>query len=149
MESDAKQEKKMQKLTRDDLYSLERYAMIRADFRREVMAHKKNRQVAVGPNAFLHFEDRLTMQYQIQEMLRVERVFEPAGVDEELAAYNPLVPDGSNWKATLMIEFPDAEARREQLGELRGIEDMTYVQISGFDKVFPIANEDMARDNGQ
>jgi hypothetical protein len=139
----------MKKLSRGELYSLENYAGVRPEFRRRVMEHKKRRQVAVGPNATLHFEDRLTMQYQIQEMLRVERVFEAAGIEEELAAYNPLIPDGRNWKATLMIEYPEVEERRERLAMLRGVEEMTYVQVTGFHKVFPFANEDLARDNGQ
>jgi hypothetical protein len=134
-------------LTRDDLYSLERYAEIRGDFRTRVMAHKKNRRVALGAHATLYFEDRLTVQYQIQEMLRVERIFEPAGIQDELDAYNPLVPDGANWKATFMIEYEDPEERREALGQLRGIEDRIWVQVHGCDRVFAIADEDMVREN--
>jgi len=135
----------MKKLTREDLYSLEQYAEARADFRAKVLAHKKHRKVAIGPNASLYFEDRLTMQYQIQEMLRVERIFEARGIEEELAAYNPLIPDGSNWKATFMLEFPDADERRRKLAALQGIEEKTYVQVEGFDPVYPIANEDLDR----
>ena len=135
----------MQKLTREDLYSLERYSDLRDEFRRKVMAHKRNRRVALGTNAALYFEDRLTMQYQVQEMLRIERIFEAEGIDEELDAYNPLIPDGSNWKATFMVEFPEAEERRAMLKQLRGIEDLVYMQIDGFDRVFAIADEDLDR----
>ena len=136
-------------LTRDDLYSLERYAEIRGDFRARVMAHKKNRQVALGAHATLYFEDRLTMQYQVQEMLRVERIFEPEGIQDELDAYNALIPDGSNWKATFMIEYEDPEERREALGQLRGIEDRIWVQVHGCDRVFAIADEDMDREDAR
>jgi hypothetical protein len=136
----------MAHLTRDDLYTLERYAEIRADFRAQVMAHKKNRRVPVGPHATLYFEDRLTIQYQIQEMLRAERIFEAAGIEEELAAYNPLIPDGSNWKATFMVEYDDVEERRQALERLIGIEDRVWVQVSGHDRVRPIADEDLERE---
>lgn len=135
----------MQKLTREDLYSLERYSDLRDEFRQQVMAHKRNRRVALGTNAALYFEDRLTMQYQVQEMLRIERIFEAEGIDEELDAYNPLIPDGSNWKATFMVEFPEAEERRAMLRQLRGIEDFVYMQVDGFDRVFAIADEDLDR----
>jgi hypothetical protein len=137
----------MPKLTRSDLFSLEKYAEVRSKFRAEVMAHKKNRQVRIGPNATLYFEDRLTMQYQIQEMLRVERIFEAAGINEELEAYNPLIPDGSNWKATFMLEFPDLEERRVALQRLRGIENHVWVQVADFDRVRPIADEDLERED--
>ena len=112
----------MSKLTRDDLFSLEKYAEVRPEFRARVMAHKKNRQLPVGPNATLYFEDALTMHYQVQEMLRAERIFEADGIQEELDAYNPLIPDGTNWKATMMIQFPDVEERQQQLARLIGIE---------------------------
>jgi len=135
----------MQKLTRKDLYSLEQYADIRDEFRNQVMAHKRNRRVELGTNAALYFEDRLTMQYQIQEMLRIERIFEAAGINDELEAYNPLIPDGSNWKATFMVEFPDVEERRAMLGQLVGIENKVFVQVEGFDRVFAIADEDLER----
>ena len=134
------------KLTRDDLFNLERYAETRADFRTRVMAHKKHRQVHLGNMATLYFEDRLTMQYQIQEMLRVERIFEAAGIQEELDAYNPLIPDGSNWKATFMIEVPDEDERRKVLARLIGIEDQVWMRVEGFEPVFAIADEDMKRD---
>jgi hypothetical protein len=134
-------------LTRDDLYSLERYAEIRSDFRTRVMAHKKNRQVALGAHATLYFEDRLTMQYQVQEMLRAECIFEPAGIQDELDTYNPLIPDGSNWKATFMIEYEDPVERRQALGQLRGIEDRIWVQVGDGDRVFAIADEDMERED--
>jgi uncharacterized protein DUF3501 len=136
-----------QKLAVDDLMSLERYSRERTDFRAKVMAHKRNRQVNVGPNTMWLFEDRLTVQYQVQEMLRTERIFEAEGIAEELAAYNPLIPDGTNWKVTFLIEYPDAEVRRVQLEKLRGIEDRCWVQVAGFDRVFAIADEDLEREN--
>lgn len=135
----------MQKLSRDDLYSLEKYAAIRKDFRAEVMAHKKPRRIAIGEHANLYFEDRTTMQYQVQEMLRIERIFESEGIQEELDAYNPLIPDGSNWKATFMVEYGDPEVRKVELGKLIGIELAVWVQINGFDRVTPISNEDLER----
>jgi len=134
------------KLTRRDLYSLEEYAQRRAGFRQQVMAHKKNRKVHIGPIATLYFEDRLTMLYQIQEMLRAERIFEPEGIQEELDAYNPLIPDGANWKATFMIEVPDPEQRKQVLAQLIGIEDRVWVQVEGFERVYAIADEDLERE---
>jgi hypothetical protein len=134
------------KLTRNDLWGLEEYAAQRAAFRAEVMAHKKSRQVHIGPNVTLYFEDRMIMKYQIQEMLRAERIFEPEGIQEELDAYNPLIPDGSNWKATFMIEFADADQRREALARMVGIEDRVWVQVHGFDRVWAIADEDLERE---
>ncbi|MGD2137673.1 MAG: DUF3501 family protein [Gammaproteobacteria bacterium] len=136
----------MDKLTRNDLYSLEQYAEHRAAFRAKVLEHKKNRKVHIGPVATLYFEDRLTIQYQVQEMLRVERIFEAAGIAEELDAYNPLIPDGSNWKATFMVEEPDVERRRRLLAELIGIEERVWVCVGGNDRVFAIADEDLGRD---
>ncbi|MBT8091982.1 MAG: DUF3501 family protein [Gammaproteobacteria bacterium] len=135
----------MQKLTRDDLFSLEQYAEARAGFREKVLAHKRDRRLALGTNAALYFEDRLTMQYQVQEMLRIERIFEADGINEELEAYNPLIPDGSNWKATFMVEFAEVEERRAMLAQLKGIEDRVYVQVADFDRVFAIADEDLER----
>ncbi len=140
---------KMQKLTRQDLHSLEDYAAMRNEFRAQVIQHKKNRVIQVGPNVTMHFEDRLIMQYQIQEMLRAERIFESEGIQEELDAYNPMIPDGSNWKVTFMIEFPDPEERGVKLRELLGIEDQTYVLVSGFDKVHPISDEDLPRETAE
>jgi hypothetical protein len=137
----------MSHLTPDDLYGLEEYAKIRSDFRAKVMAHKRSRKVHVGANATLYFEDRLTMQYQIQEMLRIERIFEAQGIADELAAYNPLIPDGSNWKATFMVEYPDADERRVALAKLIGIEDKVWVQVDGCDKVFAVADEDLERED--
>lgn len=133
-------------LTHDQLYSLEQYARVRPEFRAKVIAHKKNRIVPVGPHATLHFEDRLTMQYQVQEMLRLERMFEPELIQEELDVYNPLIPDGSNWKATFMIEFPDEAERKVQLAKLLGIEKAVWVQVADFARVTPIANEDLDRE---
>jgi hypothetical protein len=137
----------MQKLTPDDLLSLERYSRERAEFRARVIAHKKDRRVAVGPNVTWMFEDRLTVQYQVQEMLRTERIFEAEGIAEELAAYNPLVPDGRNWKATLLIEFPDPELRRVALEKLRGVEDRCWVQAGDLPRIYAIADEDLEREN--
>ena len=135
----------MEKLTRNDLYSLEQYAEARQDFRASVMAHKKNRKVPIGPSATVYFEDRQTVRYQIQEMLRIERIFEAAGIEEELAAYNPLIPDGSNWKATFMIEEPDVEKRRELLAGMTGIEDRVWVRVDDHVPVYAIADEDLER----
>ena len=133
------------KLEPEDLYSLEQYARGRPDFRARVMAHKKNRQVAIGPNATLYFEDRLTMQYQVQEMLRIERIFEPELIADELDTYNALIPDGSNWKATFMIEYPDAEERRVALSRMKGIEHRVWVRVPGLERVYAIADEDLER----
>jgi hypothetical protein len=135
----------MNPLTHEDLFSLEQYARVRKDFRAKVMAHKKNRIIALGPNATLHFEDRLTMQYQVQEMLRLERIFEPELIQEELDVYNPLIPDGGNWKATLMLEFPNEAERRAWLARLVGIENAIWIQVADFPRVTPIANEDLQR----
>ena len=135
----------MQKLTRNNLYSLEEYSNVRKDFRSKVLAHKKDRQVNIGPNATLYFEDALTMQYQVQEMLRIEKIFEAEGIEEELSSYNPLIPDGTNWKATFMVEFADPEERKVALRRLVGIEDRVWVQVTGFSKVFAIADEDLDR----
>ena len=140
-----KGEKKKGPLTREDLFSLEEYAVARPEFRKKVMAHKKNRIVPVGPNATIHFEDSLTMQYQIQEMLRIERIFEPEGIQEELDVYNPLIPTGSNLKATFMFEWDDPEERLKWLKKLVGAEDRIWIQVEGFDKVYAIANEDLDR----
>jgi len=134
------------KLTRDDLYSLEKYAEIRPEMRAKVMEHKKNRNLAIGPNVTMYFEDPLTIQYQIQEMLRAEKIFDAEGINEELAAYNPLIPDGSNWKATMMIEYVDVDERKKALENLIGIDRKTWVQVDGFDKVYAISNEDLERE---
>ena len=135
----------MQKLTRDDLYSLEQYSEDRESFRDKVLQHKRNRRLALGTNAALYFEDRLTMQYQVQEMLRIERIFEADGINEELEAYNPLIPDGSNWKATFMIEFPEEEERREMLRQLVDIENLVFMQVGELDKCYAVADEDLER----
>jgi hypothetical protein len=133
------------KLSAADLYSLEEYHKQRAEFRAEVLAHKKHRQIAVGPIATLYFEDRLTMQYQIQEMLRVERIFEAEAIEEELAAYNPLIPDGTNFKATFMIEVPDVDERRRVLSRLTGIEECLYARVGDGEPNPAIADEDLDR----
>jgi len=135
----------MEKLSRENLYSLEEYSSIRNEFRQSVIIHKLNRRLPLGTNATLYFEDRLTMQYQVQEMLRIERIFEAEGIQEELDAYNPLIPDGSNWKATFMVEFPDADERRAMLHRLVDIENRVWMQVGNHEPVFPIADEDLER----
>ena len=135
----------MTHLTRDDLWSLEESSTRRADLRAEVMAHKKNRQLALGEHVRFYFEDATTIRYQIQEMLRIERVFEAEGIEEELSAYNPLIPDGHNWKATFMIEIPDPAQRAVRLGEMIGIEDQVWLQVGDMDRIVPIADEDLDR----
>ena len=134
-----------QTITRDDLMSLEQYAEKRESFREQVLAHKKNRQIALGPNTTLYFEDRLTLLYQIQEMLRIEKVFEADGINDELEAYNPMVPDGYNFKATFMIEYPDAVVRAAQLEKMVRIEDLLWMQVGKHDKIWSIADEDLER----
>jgi hypothetical protein len=137
----------MDKLTPQDLFSLEDYHKRRAAFRAEVLAHKRHRQAAVGPSVTLYFEDRLTMQYQVQEMLRAERIYESEAIDEELAAYNPLIPDGANLKATMMIEYPDVEERKLALANLVGVEATVYVDVDDCGRVFAHADEDLPRSN--
>jgi len=137
----------MKKLAVEDLLTLERYARERPAFRTRVLEHKRDRQLAVGPHVTWLFEDRLTMQYQVQEMLRAERIFEPEGISEELESYNPMIPDGTNWKVTLLIEYPNESERRQQLTQLKGIEDRCWVQITGQERVFAIADEDLEREN--
>ncbi len=139
----------MPHITHDSLLTLEAYAKSRQDFRARVLAHKKNRTVALGEHVTLIFEDELTIRYQIQEMLRVERIYEEAGIRDELDAYNPLVPDGSNWKATMLIEYPDVAERQTQLARLRGVEDKVWVQVAGHDRVNAIADEDLDRTNDE
>lgn len=136
----------MKKLTHDDLFTLERYARVRPEFRDKVIAHKQTRQMALGDHATLYFEDALTMQYQVQEMLRLERMFEPELIQDELDVYNPLIPDGSNWKATFMLEYEDVEERKRALARLIGIERAVWVQVAGCDRVHPVANEDLERE---
>lgn len=136
---------KMDKLTVEDLYSLEAYARLRPEFRARVMEHKAHRRLVLGPHLSLAFEDRLTMHYQVQEMLRAERIFEPEGIAEELAAYNPLIPDGSNWKATMLIEYPDVDERRLALERLVGVERRVWLEVAGQPRVYGIADEDMER----
>jgi len=139
----------MPQITRDSLMTLEAYARARAQFRARVMAHKKNRMLELGGHLTLVFEDELTIRYQIQEMLRAERTYEAAGIQDELDAYNPLVPDGANWKATLMIEYPDVEERRRMLTRLIGVEDRVWVQVGGQPRVYAIADEDLERDTAE
>ncbi|MDT8439929.1 MAG: DUF3501 family protein [Wenzhouxiangellaceae bacterium] len=135
----------MPHLNRKNLLSLEQYAEQRDAIRRKVMAHKKLRRVPIGDHIALYFEDETTMRYQVQEMLRIEKIFEREGIEEELAAYNPLIPDGSNWKATVMIEYPDVDERRRRLADLKGIENTLHIQVEGFDPVYAIVNEDLER----
>lgn len=134
-------------ITAESLMSLEQYAKTRREFRDRVLAHKKNRTVQLGEHVTLVFEDELTMRYQIQEMLRVERIFEEAGILDELEAYNPLVPDGSNWKATMLIEYPEIEERRRALSQLIGVEDRVWIKIAGQPRIHAIADEDLDREN--
>lgn len=139
----------MPRVDRKSLMTLEAYAKARPEFRARVMAHKKNRIVHLGAHVTLIFEDELTIRYQIQEMLRAERIFEEAGIEEELDAYNPLVPDGSNWKVTMMIEYPDEDERRVMLEKLIGVEDRVWVQVEGSQRVYAIADEDLERETAQ
>ena len=134
-------------VTRDSLMTLEAYARQREEFRTKVMAHKKNRKVYLGNHVTLMFEDELTLRYQIQEMLHAEKIFEEEGIQDELEAYNPLIPDGSNWKATMLIEYPDAEQRRQMLRKLKGAEKRIWVQVSGCSRVHAIADEDLERED--
>ena len=136
-------------LTEADLMGLEQYARDRAAFRADVIRHKRARTVRVGPDMTWIFEDRRTIQYQLQEMLRIERIFEPSGIRAELDTYNPLIPDGSNWKVTMMIEYPDPVERQAALARLRGIEDRCYVEVAGCRRVVAIADEDLARENAE
>lgn len=138
----------MSKLSRDDLMSLEQYSEKRPEYRAQIMEFKKTRQLPLGGNARLYFENRQTIQYQIQEVLRVEKTFDAAGIEEELEAYNPLIPDGSNLKATFMLEFPNEQERQGKTVELRGIEHKVWLQVEDCNKVYPIANEDLSRDDG-
>jgi hypothetical protein len=135
----------MNELTREDLFSLEQYAEQRNDFRARVLEHKKHRRVDVGPNLSLYFEDRLTIQYQIQEMLRIERIFEKDAIQEELDTYNPLISGGQNLKCTAMLEFKDTAVRRQRLAELIGVEHRIWTRVGDLDKVYAIANEDLER----
>lgn len=140
---------KQEKLTHEKLYSLEQYARERPAFRAKVIAHKKNRLVHLDDHVTLSFEDTLTMQYQVQEMLRLERMFEPEPIQDELDVYNPLIPDGCNWKATMMIEYPDIAERQRKLAELTGIEDRVWVQVPGHERVYAISDEDLDRTTGE
>ena len=139
----------MSKVTRDSLMTLEAYAKARPEFRRKVIEHKKNRAVHLGANVTLLFEDELTIRYQIQEMLRIEKIFEDEGIQHELDAYNPLIPDGRNFKATMLIEYEDADVRKRELAKLIGIEDKVWVQVEGSPKVYAIADEDLERENDE
>ena len=134
-------------IKRESLLTLEAYARERNAFRTRVMEHKKRRTVPLGDHVTLQFEDELTIRYQVQEMLRIERIFEEDGIRHELDAYNPLVPDGANWKATMLIEYPDAEERRQMLARLKGIENRVWVKIGGDERIYAIADEDLEREN--
>ena len=139
----------MATITRDSLMTLEAYAKARHDFRAQVMAHKKDRIVHLGEHVTLIFEDELTMRYQVQEMLRAEKMFEEEGIQDELSAYNPMIPDGNNWKATMMIEYTDLDERRRMLENLIGVEDKVWVRAGDLNKVYAIADEDLERENAQ
>ena len=134
-------------IKRDSLMSLEAYARGRNEFRAKVIAHKKNRTVHLGANVTLLFEDELTIRYQVQEMLRIERIFEDEGIQHELDSYNPLIPDGGNWKATMLIEYPEAEERRRMLALLKGVERRVWVQVGGGARIYAVADEDLEREN--
>ena len=134
-------------IKRDSLLSLEAYARERNAYRARVMEHKKSRTVALGEHVTLLFEDEVTIRYQVQEMLRIERIFEEAGIQHELDAYNPLVPDGGNWKATMLIEYPEPEERRRMLARLKGVERRVWVRVEGFEPAFAVADEDLEREN--
>jgi len=136
-------------LTRNDLLSLEEYSARRQEFKAKVISHKKNRQLNLSEHARLYFEDELTIRYQIQEMLRIEKVFEAEGIQDELDAYNPLIPDGTNFKATFMLEYDDVELRKVELAKLIGVEDQIWLQVEGCDKVYAIADEDLDRENAE
>jgi hypothetical protein len=136
----------MGQIARDSLLSLEAYAKERKTFRERVIAHKKNRTIRLDDHVTLLFEDELTIRYQVQEMLRIERIFEEDGIQHELDAYNPLIPDGTNWKATMLIEYPDIAQRKKMLESLKGIERKVWVQIEGCDRVYAIADEDLERE---
>jgi hypothetical protein len=142
-------EKNMPRIARESLLTLEAYAKQRKDFRARVLAHKRPRTVHLGAHLTLLFEDELTIRYQIQEMLRIERTFEAAGIQDELDVYNPLVPDGHNWKATLLVEYEDVEERKQALARLKGIEDRVWVQVAGYAAVYAIADEDLERENAE
>ncbi len=137
----------MAQISRDSLWTLEHYARIRNQFRQEVIAHKKLRQVALGDHITLFFEDEKTIRYQIQEMLRIEKTFEESGIQDELDAYNPLIPNGRNFKCTMMIEYPDPEIRKVELAKLKGVEDRVWIQVEAREKVYAIADEDLEREN--
>ena len=137
------------KITRESLMTLEAYAKARPGFRAKVIEHKRARTVHLGEHVTLVFEDELTLRYQIQEMLRIEKTFEEAGIQDELDAYNPLVPDGSNFKATMMLEYTDVDERKRALARMKGIEDRVWVQAEGCAKVWAIADEDLERENAE
>ena len=139
----------IKKLTKNSLWTLEHYARVRDKFRKEMIEHKKSRMVNLGENLTLHFEDAQTIKYQVQEILRIEKTFEEEGIVDELEAYNPLIPDGTNFKCTMMIEFSDESVRKEKLKSLKGIEDKVWVRVEGRDKVWAIADEDLARENDE
>jgi hypothetical protein len=139
----------MPRITRDSLLTLEAYARERSAMRARVIAHKKARTVHLGEHVTLAFEDETTMRYQVQEMLRAEKIFEEQGIQEELDAYNPLVPDGTNLKATMMLEYEDVDARRRALARLKGVEDRVWVEVRGGGRVHAIADEDLERENDE
>jgi hypothetical protein len=137
----------MTPIRRDSLMTLEAYAKARPEFRKRVIEHKKRRTVALGEHVTLLFEDELTVRYQIQEMLRIEKIFEEEGIQHELESYTPLIPDGRNFKATLLIEYEDPSERRSALARLKGLEQRVWIQIEGSPRVYPIADEDLEREN--
>ena len=137
------------KITRDSLMTLEAYSQWRKAHKPEIIAHRKLRSVQLGDHVNLQFESEITMRYQIQEMLRIEKIFEEEGIQQEIAAYAPLVPDGSNWKATMLLEYTDINERKRELARLIGVEDCLFVEVEGYSRVYGIADEDLDRENGE
>jgi hypothetical protein len=139
----------MATITPDSLMTLEAYARSRSELKPKIVAHRRLRSVPLGEHMTVQFEDEQTIRYQIQEMLRIEKIFEPDGIQQEIDAYAPLVPDGSNWKATLLLEYPDVHERRRELGRLIGVEDRMFVEVEGHPRVYAIADEDLDRENDE
>jgi Protein of unknown function (DUF3501) len=136
-------------ITRDSLLTLEAYSKIRKSSKPEVIAHRRRRSVALGDHVTLQFEDEQTIRRQIQEMLHIEKIFDEDGIQSEIDAYAPLVPDGSNWKATMLIEYPDPHERKRELARLIGVEDRMFVEVEGHPRVYAIADEDLERENDE
>src|SRR3954463_3582405 len=137
------------KITRDSLMTLEAYAKYRKEHKADIIAHRKLRSVRLGEHVTLQFESEMSLRYQVQEMLRIEKIFEEEGIAQEIEAYAPLMPDGSNWKATMLLEYPDVNERKRELGRLIGVEDRMFVEVEGHERVYAIADEDLDRENDE